>query len=411
MRPVVILYFSATLVVAHAVPSQAQQEMKLTLAEAVRLAQAHSPTMQQAEARVAGAQARLQGAKALPNPTVALAAPFGQGTGGLDEDVVATQTIELGGKRQQRVRVARAERGAAAAEQSGTTADVVLNTENAYFEALRADSERSLAAGALATAEAFAKAAETQFQAGDVSRSNVVRSRVELARAQQALAAADTERANRYAALLSLTGLPEATPLVLTDTLEFAPVSYKLADLQALALRSRPDVLSARLLAEARGAALLGARRASRPDLFVEYRHATLDPFTGGNSLRVGVVFPLLDLGSTRADVRAAAAAVAEQMAAVAEAERTARLEVETALHNVNQASQAVESFRSGRLDRAKELLDMAQTGYRMGASSYIELLDAQQVYLSEQTEYARALASFNEAKAALQRAVGGKLP
>ena len=59
---------------------------------------------------------------------------------------------------------------------------------------------------------------------------------------------------------------------------------------------------------------------------------------------------------------------------------------------------------------QAKELLDMAQIGYSKGANSYLELLDAQQVYRSEQIEYARALAAWNEALAALQRAVGGKL-
>jgi outer membrane protein TolC len=95
----------------------------------------------------------------------------------------------------------------------------------------------------------------------------------------------------------------------------------------------------------------------------------------------------------------------------VKETQRTALLDVQTAFRTLDQARQTVESFQAGRLDNAKELLTMAQTGYDKRASTYLELLDAQQVYRSEQVEYARALAAYNAAKAALQRAVGGQLP
>jgi cobalt-zinc-cadmium efflux system outer membrane protein len=392
-------------------PAGAQEARRLALAEAVRLAQQHSPLAQGAEARARGAEARLRGAGALPNPSLSLAQPFGKNTGGTDEDILLTQTVELGDKQRQRRRAARAEREAALAERAATTFDLVLTAQTAYYEALRADAERRLAADALATAQTFAQAAATQFQAGDAARSHVLRSRIELARAQQALDAAETERANRYAALRSLTGLPEDTALVLTDSLAYTPVSYRLPDLQTLALRSRPDLLAAQRLREARAAALHGARAQSQPDLFLEARHSTLDPTVGGNSLRVGLLFPLFDLGRNRADIRAAQSALQEQEALVQEAARTARLEVETAFRNLEQARRTVESFQTGRLQQAKELQEMAQIGYDKGATTYLELLDALQVYRNEQTDYARALADYNIAKATLQRAVGGTLP
>ena len=70
-----------------------------------------------------------------------------------------------------------------------------------------------------------------------------------------------------------------------------------------------------------------------------------------------------------------------------------------------------MESFRGGRLDNSRELLDQAQIGYSQGANTFLELLDAQQVYRTEQTDYTRALTDYNIALAALQRAVGGALP
>src|SRR5204863_737300 len=111
---------------------------------------------------------------------------------------------------------------------------------SAYYELLRADADRRLATESLANARAFLKAAEIQFNAGDVARSNVLRSQIEVTRAEQALDAADTESANRLAALRSLVGIPEDQPTELADTLEFSPSEYRLADLETLAVNSRP---------------------------------------------------------------------------------------------------------------------------------------------------------------------------
>ena len=386
-------------------------ELRLSVTDALRLAKAQNPLGRSAAAKAAGANARLDNARSFANPLLSLAQPFGQNTGGLDEGTVITQTFELGDKMRQRVRAARSERDATLADRAGTFTDLTLNTQTAYYEALRAEAEYTLAATALANAQEFAKAADIQFRVGDVARSNVVRSRIELTRAEQALLALETERANRYATLRSLLLLPEETKLVLTDTLDAFPKTYALSNLQTLAAQQRPDLRSARNLRDAREASLHGARVQNQPDFFIEARRSTLDPTVGGNSLRIGIVFPLLDLGRNRADARAAQAALLDQTALVDETTRVARLEVETASRNLELARQTVESFRAGRLDRSKELLDMTQLGYSKGANSYLELLDAQQIFRTEQTEYARALAAYQIALATLQRAVGGTLP
>lgn len=389
----------------------AQSAIPLSLTQTVELAQSRSPLSREANARTAAAIARLRSARSLQNPLLSLAQPFGSGTGGLDEDIFVTQTFELPRKRGARISQAQSDLVAAEYENCGTTADIVLSAKAAYYEALRADDEYQVAESALTVARQFADAAKTQFQAGDVPRSNVLRSEVELTRAEQEVVTAQTDRNNRYATLRSLLGLPIGSNLQLTDKLQFHPVSYQLTDLESAALINRQDVRSAQALVKSSQAALQVAKAQSQPDFFVEGRHATLNPASGGSSIRIGVVFPLLDLGRNRADVAAAQAALAEQQAKLDEAVRTARLDVETAYNNLLQAQKQVESFQTGRLSRAQELLNMAQTGYERGATSYIELLDAQSVYRNEEAEYARALAAYNTALANLERSVGGTLP
>ncbi|HEY3268375.1 MAG TPA: TolC family protein [Armatimonadota bacterium] len=409
-----MVFCLALFAAATPVPSHAAPPVSLSLADAIHLAREHSPTLRAAAARIAGANARVRAAGLPPNPSLALAHGAGHDAAGLDEDVVLSQTLELPGKTAPRVRSARSERQAALAGQAGTAQDLTFSVQAAYYEALRADAERQLAADALATAKAFETAAQTQFQAGDVPRSNVVRSGIETARAQQVLDATETERGNRTAALRSLTGLPPDAAITLTDSLTDQTTAFRLPDLQAQALRLRPDILAAESLQRARGADVSGARAAWQPDLFVEGRRAAITPYAdtpNGSSVRAGFTLPLLDLGRNRSDVAAAKARLTEQQATVGETERATLLDVETAYNNLVTAQKAVASFRAGRLDRAKELLDMAQTGYQHGASSYLELLDAQQVYRNEQTDYTRALADENVALASLQHAVGGTLP
>jgi cobalt-zinc-cadmium efflux system outer membrane protein len=390
-----------------ATTATAQPPEKLSLKEAVRLATANSPVAQEGDARVAAARAAARGAAALDNPALSLAKPFGQGTGGLDEDVLLTQTLELGGKRVPRIRAAQADRAAALADLSATKLDLALGAVTAYYEALRADSDYRVATDAEADAQKFAKAASDQFQAGDSPRSDVLRSQIELSRAEDARSAAETERDNRYAALNSLLGAPAGAELELTDSLDFEASDFSLPDMEENALRQRPELLSARSLKDSKAASLVESHRQFLPDVFLEARHSNLDPTTGGNSLRVGVTFPLLDFGSVKAGERAAKASLNESAAALREAERSIKLEVETAYRNLEQARKTVVSFRADRLNRAKELADMTQIGYEQGASSYLALLDAQATYRSERQDYAHALADYDIAKAALLRAIG----
>jgi hypothetical protein len=165
-----------------------------------------------ADARVQEMAAKLRGASIPQNAILSIAHGVGQNTGGLDEDFLATQVLEIGDKHTQRVRGAKAERDAALADRADKVAGVEFNTRSAYFAALRSEAEYKLASGALETAKAFLNTAQIQFQAGDVPRSNVLRGQIELARAEQGLAAAESDRGTKFSSLKSLVGGGTAHP-------------------------------------------------------------------------------------------------------------------------------------------------------------------------------------------------------
>ena len=199
--------------------------------------------------------------------------------------------------------------------------------------------------------------------------------------------------------------------MTLTDKFEYKINNREVNDWKRFASTHRPDIIAARRQKDSRDALYRGAKISSLPDLFLEGRHSSLDPSRGGTSLKVGITMPILDLGKARSDTRSAQAAANEQVSLIHEIERQIDLDIETNYRNLLQTRKAVESFQKGRIDRSKQLLEMAQVGYQKGASSYLELLDAQQIYRSEQTDYLRALSAYNIAAASLERAAGGPLP
>ncbi len=392
----------------------ARAQEPLTLADALKKAEASQPTVQAARASVAAAQARTRLAGTQPNPTLSLAKPYGSpATGGFGEDLILAQTIEPGKIIGPRKRAAGQQQHIAEQELGAALLDLRLSVTTAYVGCLLADGELSQARATLDAGQKFADAAQVQFTAGDAPRSNVVRSQIEVARFSQALTEATNARSNAYATLRSLLGLSEETPLVLGDTLAEKAVPIDRAALKTLALSRRPEVLAARAQVLASAAELDGAKNQRTPDLIVEGRRASVNPAqNGASSIRVGVSLPLFDNGRIRAEVLAARLSRQAQEARLKEAERVTLLEIELALSDRERAEKVVTSFEgAGRLTKSKELLQMAQIGYEKGGSGYLEVIDAQRVFASEQVEYLRALAALRVATARLERAVGGPLP
>ncbi len=402
---------TSVLILFGAPNASAQAKQNLSLQDALRLAEHDNPIAKVVKARVEGATARAKSASVQQDPQLTVAQVFGQNTGAVGDGLIISQTLEMGDKVRQRAREANGEKKAIVADAHGTLLDLKFQVQSSYYEALLSDRELLLAEDTLKRTEAFDAAAGVQYRAGDVARSNVVRSQIELSRAQEALEQAHTQQQNTYANLKSLSGLSQDTEISLTDTLKYSPESLQLNALIKLAFENRPELRSARMTLESRQAALHSARIQLQPDLAISANHSVVDPSTGGSTITVGLTMPLLDYGKIRNDAKSAHAAVTEQEGAVEEAERVALLDVATAFRNWMQARRTVEAFTTTRIKRSQELYEMAQLGYQKGANSYLEVVDAQNIYVSEQTDYLRSLAAYQTARAALDRATGGKIP
>jgi len=172
----------------------------------------------------------------------------------------------------------------------------------------------------------------------------------------------------------------------------------------------RPDILAAQASAEAARAQVEAIGRQRRPIIEVQARRAgVFDP--SPLSLRAVITVPIFDFGSIKREQNAARFEALAQEGQVALLRSQAAAQVESALVRLNQNRLTVARYRTSIVPQTLDLLRKTQIGYAAGASTYLEVLEAQRAVRQVQTEYLQALVGARTGEAALESALGTNLP
>ena len=174
------------------------------------------------------------------------------------------------------------------------------------------------------------------------------------------------------------------------------------------ALTGRPDVVGAQATLEARQAEVQVLRRSRLPNIELQARRGSFFG-QGSNSyaLRAVVTLPIFDFGSIKRERRALEAEVGAQQATIDLLRSQIATQVEQALLRLQQQQQTVARYRTGIVPQTLDLLRKTQIGYAQGASTYLEVLEAQRTLRQVQTEYLQALVGTRTQEAALEGALG----
>lgn len=331
-----------------------------------------TPATLEAEALLDAANARAQQARALPNPSVTLAAenvygraPF-TGYDAAESTFSVSQPLELWGQRGARIGAARAEADAAALRRDQSRWAVAGRLALIYAEAEASSLQHELAVEALSLTQADASAVVVLVEEGrePALRGIQAESEVEAARA-----VVDEMRANRDAAfsrLAAVAMLTEPVTSIETSLLNRAPgpsaqearnpLAVQIAEAEVDAagqvvtverLRARPDVTAS-----------LGVRR------FQEYDTQAL-------TFGISVSVPLFDrnkgaISAARAEQRAAQARLTS-LKLEAQADRSAaQARLDASITRTRAADNGVAA--------AEEAYRLARTGFDAGRISQLEL-------------------------------------
>jgi cobalt-zinc-cadmium efflux system outer membrane protein len=296
----------------------------------------------------------------------------------LDTFAVATQYVELGGKRGLRRQIAESDREVAAATLRALEHAVVIETVETYVRALRA---RALVDTLVTHRDGLSNliAGMTRRVAeGHSAEADLLRFRTEAARIDGDISRSRLELERSLAALGFLIGAGE--PLAAAALIEPAPLPVPAVETAAVGARVTAHPLVRAADADlARAARLTAAERARRyPDPAVSAgykRTAGIDTLVVGVSLSV----PLFDRNSA-----AIARAAGSERAARAVREATV-FQLETDAASLIRAAGAM-SAQAALADRellapAEQVRTSARAAFREGSSDVLKLIDAERVY------------------------------
>lgn len=257
---------------------------------------------------------------------------------------------------------------------------------------------------------------ERQFEAGAVSRAPILAQRTQVAQTLATLPPLEKSLAQTRHQLSVLAGrLPNenAPPEFLLDGLQLPeelPVS-----LPSALVRQRPDIRASEALLHVASAQIGVATANLYPQITLSgsYGAAAMRPgdlFKSGNdfwSIGASLLQPLFHGGELTAKRRAA-------IAAFEQAEAQYRSTVLQAFQEVADALRALESdaaalkAQAEAAAQARESSNLAQQQYRLGAASYLSLLDAERQYQQTRISLVQAQAARFADTAALFQALGG---
>ena len=301
--------------------------------------------------------------------------------------------------------------------QRGARLSVVAQVADAWLT-LAAEGQRQRLADALRESQQRSlDLTERQYQLGAVSGLQRARAQTafEAARGEAARTAAVVRQARLALELLAGQPLPDA--LLPTSQMGLATALPELpGGLPASVLLQRPDLRSAEQLLQA-AAFDVGAARAARfPRLTLTASAGLRSPeldnlFRGGNSfwsLLPSLDLPLFDAGARRAQVNVTEATRRELMANYEAALQTAFREVADALAVRDSLAERL-AAQQAQVQAATRSVNLAEQSYRLGASSQLELLDAERQLTAAQQGLVTLRQTEQANRVVLLRVLGGR--
>ena len=424
-------------------PSTAQAQLQsdsrrtVTLPEALEMAARVSPALAAGHANISSARASrlMVTGEYIPSLGVASSAGRGttvQGSNGVTNGIPVSSTIRplddlygsgisaslpvfTGGRRGAERRSADAQEVAASADLTATQYDVRLATKEAYFNVLRAGELVQVAAAQLAQAERAIRDAESRLRAGTTTRSDVLRARVALATARDALATSTSDQTASRFSLARIAGSDtplDAAPMPDDDSL---PLPVSRDSLVRNAVSAAPVARAAAANAQSADAAITAARAQYLPTVlasagygWLEQRSVSNRPI-GGWTLQMGVSYPLFNGFQREASVTRAEAQAAAAHSAAIDTERGVRADAVRAYDDATVAAQRI-GFARDAVDAAREDLRVQEARYRAGASTFLDEVTSQLNLAQAETSLVKARYDYQIARATLERVLGREL-
>ena len=396
----------------------AQGPTTVTLEQAVDLALAHNHSIIATRTLIYQNQAQEITANLRPNPTLGVDAQFipifdpGNFTSdNLNQtqqfDIGISYLFERGKKRQRRLQASRDQTAVTKAQVADAERALISNVGQQFVTVLLAESTLRFAEQGLKSFQHTVDIAQAQLNDGAISEGDYLKIRLQLLQFQTDVSSAKLARVQGLVSLRELLGY-DAVPAnydVVGD-LTYQPLNAKLEDLQARALRQRPDYQAAELGITAAQSQIALAKANAKVDVT-----GTFD-FTHVSGEYTGSVFanwPLPIFNRNQGEIARTGFALTQAQEMQLSASDTVLSDVSNAYEAVRSNEEVVQLYTSEYLKNAKNSRDISEYAYKRGAASLLDFLDAERTYRATELAYRQALGSYMAAMEQLKQAVGAR--
>ncbi|KAM3111692.1 TolC family protein, partial [Phormidesmis sp. 146-33] len=419
-----------------------QGTQPITLAQAIELSERNNRDLQVARLQLESTQSALREAQAANSPTLAIQAdltraqsagselnrkaqafqqrnnPFFQED---DSDPVNTTLngslqlsydIYTSGLRPARNRAAERQVRVNELEVERVREDLRLNVSNDYYDLQDADEQVRINAAAVRNAEISLRDTQAQERAGLGTRFDVLRSRVQLANAQQQLTNSIATQAVRRRQLAQRISIAESVNLSAADPVTTAgtwPLSIE--DSIVLAYKNRAELEQQLVQREVSEQQRKAALSALGPTVSVSAQYNLLDIFeqpvraADGYSIGLQARWSLYDGGAAVARARQQEKNKEIAEARFAQNRNTVRFQVEQAFSTL-QSNRINITTAGTALNEARESLRLARLRFQAGVGTQTEVINAETDLTRAEGSLVSAILGYNRSLAQLQRAV-----
>ncbi len=292
---------------------------------------------------------------------------------------------------------------------------VIFEVALAYYDTALAQRLIEVQQAALESARAQLKSVAARERHGVATEYDVLRASVEIAIVQADLLEQKNRRDLSRARLLRKMGVSQQSRVELVTDLSYQPVSLSFEEVVRAAFENRPDIYLAVINADLQRQVRNEAYTDYLPSLeaYYWYLWAKPDPHEAslvewGTEWQTGLnlTWSLLDGLAREGRIIRQTALLRQKEIQIADTEQQALLEARSALLELENAAEFVES-QNQNLARARRALELVEAGYRAEVNTEIEVLDARTAVTRTRGLYYQALYRHTVARIALQKAMG----
>lgn len=329
--------------------------------------------------------------------------------------VTVIQPIYTGGKIKEMHRISQHTEKLAQANLSKEESDVLFETEESYWRVVSLQEKVSMAQSYKDLIEELNSNLNNLYDEGIVIRNDLLKVQVKLNEAKLNLLKAKNGLSLSRMALCQLTGLPLGSKITLIDSLNVTvkPIPDRAYVDSAFALRPELEALNQSLNIAESGINLMKSRYLPNVGLTGGYMMLNPNPYKGFSesfggdwNVSIAVNIPIFHWNDKAHTLRAARHEKRAAEIKMKEARELISLEVQQAIYSANEAAKKV-MMAEESLELAKENLDVANDSFEEGMIKTTDVLEAQALWQSAQSELIEARMEYKLSQVNLRKVSG----